>query len=124
MPLLLLWLLSLSCSRPARPSLAAVPWRQDAFFISFWVGPQVPVAELDARIAEVAEANFTGFLGFNGTRAEGAYEPAHPARVQAEVDACARHGLRCVPGLLTQGVPGGPTGPLGTPSRTPWTPSR
>jgi hypothetical protein len=27
-------------------------------------------------------------------------------------------------GLLTQGVPGAPVGPLGTPSRTPWTLSR
>ena len=99
MPLLLLSLLQTSLLLAPRPSLAAVPWRQDEFFISFWVGPQVPVGELDARIAEVAEANFTGFLGFNGTRAEGAYEPAHPARVQAEVDACARHGLRCVPSL-------------------------
>ena len=42
-------------------------------------------------------------------------------------DFVARPALRaaCTAGLITQGVPaGGPTGPLGTPSRTPWTISR
>jgi hypothetical protein len=38
----------------------AARWNQDAFFISFWVGPQVAEDELDARFAEIAEANFTG----------------------------------------------------------------
>ena len=41
-------------------------WQQDQFFISFWVGPQVDEAELDTRFAEIAEANFTGYMGFNG----------------------------------------------------------
>ena len=97
--LMLLALLLLSSYGHQQHATVPPAWKQDAFFISFWVGPQVPIGELDARIAEVAEANFTGFLGFNGTREQGAYEPAHPARVRTEVDSCARHGLRCVPSL-------------------------
>ena len=72
-------------------------WQQDAFWISFWVGPQVGLDELDERVAEVAECNFTGYLGFNGD-AKGPYHPG-PARVAKEIELCDKHGLRCVPSL-------------------------
>ena len=74
---------------------AAPLWQQDVFWISFWNGPEVPVAELDGRFAELAEANFTGFLGNAGTKAFS----ATPARVGAEIALCKKHGLRCVPHL-------------------------
>jgi hypothetical protein len=72
-------------------------WQQDVFWISFWVGPQVGLAELDERVAEVAECNFTGYLGFNGK----SQSPFHPdaARVAKEIELCDKHGLRCVPSL-------------------------
>lgn len=78
----------------------AVPsrgWRQDAFWISFWVGPQVAEHELDGRFAEIAEANFTGYLGFNGN-SQTPYTP-NATRVAKEIALCAQHGLRCVPSL-------------------------
>ena len=42
--------------------LSAARWNQDAFFISFWVGPQVAEDDLETRFAEIAEANFTGYV--------------------------------------------------------------
>lgn len=61
---------------PARRSLGrSVKWQQDAFWISFWVGPQVGLAELDKRVAELAECNFTGYLGFNGGGKASPYAP-------------------------------------------------
>lgn len=50
---------------PLEPSTSAAAWSQDEFWISFWVGPQVSLDELGPRVAEIAEANFTGYLGFN-----------------------------------------------------------
>lgn len=79
---------------------AAAPkaaWKQDAFWISFWVGPQVDVPELDGRFAEIAEANFTGYLGFNGNSVS-PYRP-NATRVAAEIELCDKHGLKCVPSL-------------------------
>eukprot|EP01050_Picozoa_sp_SAG11_P009129 SAG11_NODE_840_length_6909_cov_27.081057_3_plen_230_part_00 len=75
-------------------------WRQDAFFISFWVGPQVAEAELDDRFAEIVEANFTGYLGFNG-EADVKLNPFRPnaSRVAREIELCDKYGLKCVPSL-------------------------
>lgn len=95
-----LWRSQPVCTTATR---AGQQWQQDEFWISFWVGPQVPLVELESRIAEVAEANFTGFLGFNGTRAQGAYEPSFPQRVAKEIALCDKYGLKCVPSLC--GVP-------------------
>lgn len=72
-------------------------WQQDAFWISFWVGPQVELGELDERFAEVSECNFTGYLGFNGAH-KGSFTP-NGARVAKEIELCDKHGLRCVPSL-------------------------
>eukprot|EP01047_Picozoa_sp_COSAG01_P054665 COSAG01_NODE_5999_length_3905_cov_9.655028_5_plen_190_part_01 len=72
-------------------------WQQDAFWISFWVGPQVELSELDERFAEVSECNFTGYLGFNGAH-KGSFTP-NGARVAKEIELCDKHGLRCVPSL-------------------------
>lgn len=80
------------------PTAAASPWTQDAFWISFWVGPQVELDELDARVAEIAECNFTGYLGFNGGGKTSPYFPNAP-RVAKEIELCDKHGLRCVPSL-------------------------
>jgi hypothetical protein len=85
------WLALASAAAAGPPA-----WQQDVFWISFWAGPEVPVAELDGRFAEIVEANFTGYLGNGpGTKAF----PATPARVSAEITLCAKHGLRCVPHL-------------------------
>ena len=35
-------------------------WVQDTFLISFWVGPLVPIEEIDGRFQELSEAGFTG----------------------------------------------------------------
>ena len=43
-------------------------FQQDRFLISYWVGPQTPLSELDERFAEIAAANFTGHLGPSSTR--------------------------------------------------------
>ena len=74
---------------------ATAAWKQDAFWISFWVGPQVALGELDSRFAELAEGNFTGYLGYNGG---GAFAP-NPVRVALEISLCEKHELRCVPSL-------------------------
>lgn len=71
-------------------------WQQDAFWISFWVGPQVAEAQLDERFAELAEANFTGYLGFNGG---GSPFTPNRSRVTAEISLCEKYRLRCVPSL-------------------------
>ena len=63
--------------------LASKRFRQDRFFISYWVGPQVPIPELDERFAEIAAANFTGHLGFNGNgNSHGLYNDSdiHPTK--------------------------------------------
>ena len=80
--------------------------QQDEFFISFWVGPQVNVEDLDGRFAEIAEANFTGYLGFNGN-SHTSYAP-NPERVAAEIKLCDKHGLKCVPSLCTPTTVGSP----------------
>lgn len=72
-------------------------WQQDAFWISFWVGPQVALPELDGRFAEIAEANFTGYLGFDG-HSKSPYGP-NATRVAKEIELCDKHGLKCVPSL-------------------------
>ena len=123
------------CSRDVLESQRLTPqvhrsvgWSQDEFWISFWVGPQVPPDELGPRVAEIAEANFTGYLGFNGA-ASGQPVPdaarvAHEVRTVMriycvsglsslfakiavaltsprvkQIELCADHGLRCVPSL-------------------------
>lgn len=83
---------------PSAGDRESVKWQQDAFWISFWVGPQVGLDELDARVAEVAECNFTGYLGFNGGGKTSPYYP-DAARVAKEIELCDKHGLRCVPSL-------------------------
>jgi hypothetical protein len=81
--------LSSGASSLLSPSLLP-PWEQDAFFISFWVGPQVADNELDERFAELAEGNFTGYMGFNDAGAD---------RVRQEIELCDKHGLKCAPSL-------------------------
>ena len=73
---------------------AASAWEQDAFWISFWVGPQVELPELDARFAELVEANFTGFMGFHGG---GELHSPDPTLVAAQIALCDKHGLKCIP---------------------------
>ena len=51
------------------------------------MGPQVPLHELPRRVAEIAEANFTGYLGFNGVAAGQPVPDA--AKVALEVRALA-----------------------------------
>ena len=84
-----------SGSSSATQSQSPPAWNQDAFFISFWVGPQVEADELDFRFAEIAEANFTGYLGFNGN-SKSPFRP-NSTRVEKEIELCDKHGLRCVP---------------------------
>jgi hypothetical protein len=79
-------------------------FHQDRFFISYWVGPQVPTAELDERFAEITEANFTGHLGFNGNgNSHGLYNDSeiHPtaARIALEIALCDKYDLACIPTL-------------------------
>ena len=76
-------------------SLVLGEFKQDAFAIGGWVDPQVPINELDYRYAEMRAANFTIMLGFDGG-AVGSYENT-PERVLAQIAACDRQGLRCVP---------------------------
>ena len=98
-----------------------VNWKQDDFFISFWVGPQVPLQELDERFAELVEANFTGFLGFNGG---GSIAAPNPARVAAEITACDKYNLRCVPSICEsisrKPTPGGSCAGLGVNATNMW----
>lgn len=79
-------------------------FHQDRFLISYWVGPQVPIRELDVRFAEIAAANFTGHLGFNGHGdSHGLYNDSeiHPSkeRVSAEIALCDKYDLACIPTL-------------------------
>ena len=69
-------------------------WKQDVFAVSGWVDPQVPVSELDERYAEMRAANFTVMLGFDGNPK---LFPANPERVSAQIGACERQDLRCMP---------------------------
>jgi hypothetical protein len=84
--------LALSVAASAGPA-----WSQDQFFISFWVGPQVAESELDERFGEIAEANFTGYLGFDG-QSGSPFRP-NASRVAKEIELCDKYGLRCVPSL-------------------------
>jgi hypothetical protein len=79
-------------------------FHQDRFLISYWVGPQVPVQELDERFAEIAAANFTGHLGFNGHgNSHGLYNDSEihtsKERVSAEIALCDKYDLVCIPTL-------------------------
>jgi hypothetical protein len=94
------------------PRALTAQWRQDEFFISFWVGPQASIEELDIRFAEIVEANFTGYLGFDGY---GGLRP-NPQRVAAEIKLCDKHGLKCVPSLCAPEVS---TVPASTPPTQP-----
>jgi hypothetical protein len=83
---------------------ASQRFHQDRFLISYWVGPQVPIGELDERFAEIAAANFTGHLGFNGNgNSHGLYNDTdiHPTkeRVSAEIALCDKYDLVCIPTL-------------------------
>ena len=74
----------------------AAEWVQDRFAISFWVDPQVPEQDVDARFAEIAGANFTAHLGFNS--GPNPYPP-NPARVAAQLAAAAKHNLKSIPSI-------------------------
>ena len=90
---LLLFLLPWTAARSA--------WRQDAIAISGWVDPQVPASEFDARYAEMRAANFTVLLGFDG---DPQLFELNTTRVAAQLAACARSGMRCVPSQCAGGA--------------------
>jgi hypothetical protein len=60
---------------------------QDRFGIGFWVAPQTDV-DLDARYAEIAEANFTFVIGLCGA--------TNPPPVEAQLQLCEKHGLKAI----------------------------
>jgi hypothetical protein len=80
----------------------AVAWEQDRFIISFWVDPIVNSTQFDATYAQIASAGFTALLGGFGATA--------PAAVAAQVAACARAGLACIPSACETAEGPGPSG--------------
>jgi hypothetical protein len=89
---------------PSDELLGSKRFHQSRFLISYWVGPQVPTPELDERFEEIAAANFTGHLGFNGNgNSHGLYNDTgiHPTkeRVSAEIALCDKYDLVCIPTL-------------------------
>lgn len=84
------------------PHAAPVRFKQDVFGIGFWVAPQTD-QNIDARYAEIAEANFTFVIGLCGG--------ASPAPVPEQLALCTKHGLRAIitPGSTTPDqLPDGP----------------
>jgi hypothetical protein len=81
---------------PALLPCASALWAQDRFASSFWVDPQVPPQDMDARFAEIAGANFTAHLGFNS--GPNPYPP-NPTQVAAQLAAAAKHGLKSIPSI-------------------------
>ena len=78
---------------------AGARWQQDRFVISFWVDPIVNASQFDAEYARIAAAGFTALMGGFGA--------TDPATVAAQVAACARAGLACIPSACESA--GGPT---------------
>ena len=78
------------------PCACSAKWVQDRFVISFWVDPQVPAEDVDARFAEIAAANFTAHLGFSS--GPNPYPP-NPTLVAAQLAAAAKHGLKSIPSV-------------------------
>jgi hypothetical protein len=75
---------------------------QDRFAIGFWVDPPAD-EKMDARYAEIAEANFTMVIGGFGA--------ATPATVVRQLECCAKHDLKAVvsrAGLSADKLPTGP----------------
>jgi hypothetical protein len=75
---------------------------QDRFAIGFWVAPQTD-DNIDARYAEIADANFTFVMGLCGA--------SSPAPVDRQLELCAKHGLVAL--ISEGGLPADklPTGP-------------
>ena len=69
-------------------------WKQDRYAISMWVDPQVPPAQIDARFKEIADANFSVHLGYDGESLFGRSRglPSR-ARVTAQLAAAEKYGL-------------------------------
>lgn len=79
---------------PGVVSAASDRFVQDRFAIGFWVDPPVG-PDLDARYAEIAQANFTFVLAVFGTSTrEG---------VARQIEACRKHGLKAI--VVTAGLP-------------------
>jgi len=75
---------------------------QDRFAIGFWVDPPAD-DRMDARYAEIAEANFTVVLGVFGSRT--------PQQVKRQLDLCQRYGLKALVACdlsEPEGIPDGP----------------
>jgi hypothetical protein len=60
---------------------------QDRFAIGFWVDPPVD-AQMDARYAEIAEANFTFTLGN--------YHATSPEGIRRQLECSEKHGLKAI----------------------------
>jgi hypothetical protein len=91
-------LLSAADGRAAEPARFV----QDRFAIGFWVDPPAD-EKMDARYAEIAEANFTMVIGGFGA--------ATPATVVRQLECCAKHDLKAVvsrAGLSADKLPTGP----------------
>ena len=86
----------------ARAQPAGPPFVQDRFAIGFWVAPQTD-ENIDARYAEIAEANFTFVIGLCGGKS--------PAPVERQLELCQQHGLKALiptSGLPPEKLPDGP----------------
>ncbi len=91
-------LLSVAAARAGEPARFV----QDRIAIGFWVDPPAD-AQMDARYAEIAEANFTFVLGGFGA--------STAANAVRQIELCEKHGLKAV--VAMAGLPAAqlPTGP-------------
>jgi hypothetical protein len=71
--------------------VAAAPWKQDRFAISFWVDPVVPPAQFDFEYNRIRAANFTVLLGGFGA--------TNPQNVALQIAAAQKAGLAAVPSI-------------------------
>jgi len=86
----------------ALAALEAAAWTQDRFVISFWVDPIVNASAFDEEYARLTSAGFNTLLGGFGATS--------PAAVAAQVAACARAGLACIPSSCESALGPGPSG--------------
>lgn len=99
---LIILLLAVVSRLPAASTPPSPRFVQDRFAIGFWVSPQTD-DDLDARYAEIAEANFTFVIGLCGAK--------NPPPAVEQLKMCEKHGLKALVHLDRQDLNALPDGP-------------
>jgi hypothetical protein len=96
------WVATLALLSAANTGAAEARFVQDRFGIGFWVAPQTD-ENLDARYAEIAEANFTFVIGLSGAQ--------NPPPAAEQLKLCEKYDLKALIHIGGQPLDQLPAGP-------------